>query len=46
MTDVLSLEASREFQDEEREARLRRIDLDKIVAAFAKSKNAPAYRRG
>lgn len=42
-TDVLFIDASREFQDEKRQARLRRIDLDKIVATFTKYKSVPKY---
>ena len=42
-TDVLFIDASREFQDEKRQARLRSSDIDKIVATFAKYKSVPTY---
>ena len=42
-TDVLFIDASREFQDEKRQARLRSSDIDKIVATFAKYKSVPKY---
>jgi type I restriction enzyme M protein len=42
-TDVLFIDASREFQDEKRQARLRQEDIDKIVATFTKYKTVPKY---
>lgn len=42
-TDVLFIDASREFQDEKRQARLRAADIDKIVGTFAKYKSVPKY---
>ncbi len=42
-TDVLFIDASREFEDQKRQAKLRPADLDKIVATFAKYKSVPKY---
>jgi type I restriction enzyme M protein len=42
-TDVLFIDASREFADEKKQTRLRTEDIDKIVAAVKKFKSVPKY---
>jgi type I restriction enzyme M protein len=42
-TDVLFIDASREFQDDKRQSRLRPEDIEKIVATFSKYKSVPKY---
>jgi type I restriction enzyme M protein len=42
-TDVLFIDASREFQDDKKQNRLRAEDIDKIVGTFEKFKSVPKY---
>jgi type I restriction enzyme M protein len=42
-TDVLFIDASREFADEKKQTRLRAEDIDKIVATTRKFKSVPKY---
>ena len=42
-TDVLFIDASREFQEEKRQTRLRPQDIDKIVSTYQKFKSVPKY---
>lgn len=42
-TDVLFIDASRDFQDDKRQNRLRPQDIDKIVTTFQKFKTVPKY---
>lgn len=42
-TDVLFIDASREFQDDKRQTRLRPEDIAKIVGAYQKFKSVPKY---
>ncbi len=42
-TDVLFIDASREFQDDKKQKRLRREDIEKIVATYQKFKSVPKY---
>jgi type I restriction enzyme M protein len=42
-TDVLFIDASREFEDAKNQARLREADLDKIVATYRKFEDVEKY---
>jgi type I restriction enzyme M protein len=42
-TDVLFIDASREFADDKKQNRLRAEDINKIVATFKKFKSVPKY---
>jgi type I restriction enzyme M protein len=42
-TDVLFIDASREFQDDKKQNRLRAQDIEKIVVTFQKFKGVPKY---
>ncbi len=42
-TDVMFIDASREFEDGKNQNRLRPEDMDKIVAAFKGARSAPRY---
>ncbi len=42
-TDVLFVDASREFSDDKKQNRLRPEDIDKIVSAYQKFKSVPKY---
>ena len=42
-TDVLFIDASREFQDDKKQNRLRPEDIEKIVATYQKFKSVPKY---
>jgi type I restriction enzyme M protein len=42
-TDVLFIDASREFSDDKKQNRLRPVDIEKIVAAHQKFKSVPKY---
>lgn len=42
-TDVLFIDASREFADEKKQSRLRHEDIEKIVATVQKFKTVPMY---
>lgn len=42
-TDVLFIDASREFADDKKQNRLRPEDIEKIVGTFQKFKSAPKY---
>jgi len=42
-TDVLFIDASREFQDDKKQNRLRAQDIDKIVSTFKAFKTKPKY---
>lgn len=42
-TDVLFIDASREYQDDKKQNRLRARDIEKIVATFQKCKSVPKY---
>jgi type I restriction enzyme M protein len=42
-TDVLLIDASREFQDDKKQNRLRPEDIEKIVGAYQKFKSVPKY---
>jgi type I restriction enzyme M protein len=42
-TDVLFIDASREFADEKKQTRLRAADIEKIVATARKLKSVPKY---
>jgi len=42
-TDVLFIDASREFADDKRQSRLRPQDIDRIVATYQKFKSVPKY---
>ncbi len=42
-TDVLFIDASREYRDDKKQNRLRPEDIDKIVATYQKFKSVPKY---
>lgn len=42
-TDVLFIDASREFQDDKKQNRLRTEDIEKIVSTYRKFKSVPKY---
>lgn len=42
-TDVLFIDASREFSDDKKQNRLRPADIDKIVGTYQKFKSVPKY---
>jgi len=42
-TDVLLIDASRDYQDDKKQNRLRPQDLDRVIAAFTKFETEPGY---